>query len=124
MSGYQSVTVQPKLWKNGRHASTVSFVPRFSMSANCETLPRRLRWLSTTPFGSPLEPLVKSTTASSRSPMRGMPSSARQHPRGQSRATTAAPGDDLRLQRRQDGVEVEQVLGHGKSASRFTTAAR
>ncbi len=34
--GYQSVTVQPKLWKNGRHASTASPLPRFSMIENCE----------------------------------------------------------------------------------------
>ena len=73
MIGNHSVTVQPKLWKNGSEAITPSFGCRFTISRNWEMFARTFRWDNTTPFGSPLEPLVNSSTASSCPPRRGRP---------------------------------------------------
>ncbi len=74
MMGYQSVTVQPKLWKSGRQPRMRSPDSRLRREPNWQTLASTLRWVSTTPLGSPLLPLVKSSTASELPPFFGTPS--------------------------------------------------
>src|SRR5438046_7144392 len=72
MSGYQSVTVDPNVWKNGSDARIASLFFASSSSRNCETFPRTLQWLIIAPLGSPVVPLVKSNTASACPPFFGM----------------------------------------------------
>jgi hypothetical protein len=56
-SGAASVTTKPITWQNGASASTVSRAVSPSRSSTWRAPARRLRWLSSTPFGSPVVPL-------------------------------------------------------------------
>src|SRR6478609_679972 len=65
MTGNQRVTVQPNEWNSGRQPRIDELRGRLRRVANWQTLARTLRWLRTTPFGSPEEPEVNSSAASS-----------------------------------------------------------
>ena len=69
--GYHMVTVNPKEWKIGRQAIIVAVSGRTQSEEICQQLDKILRWVSTTPFGSPELPLVNKRPASSRSPRFG-----------------------------------------------------
>src|SRR6185503_18148679 len=63
MSGSNVPTVRPKLWKIGMALNSRSVSMRSVTASIWRTLARRLRWLSSTPLGTPSEPLVKRMTA-------------------------------------------------------------
>ena len=88
-SGYQSVTVKPKLWKTGRHASKVHDSGRIESDEICAQLARMLRCVRATPLGSPELPLVNSRPASARSPTFGTPSRPAHHWLGSSQAASS-----------------------------------
>ena len=65
--------VRPKLWKSGSAETARSVGPIGARACSWATLARRLPWVSTTPFGAPSVPEVKSTAASvSRPRSRGL----------------------------------------------------
>ncbi len=55
--------MSPKLWNTGSALSTMSEALKSIRAASWWQLASRLRWLSTTPLGSPSEPLVNRITA-------------------------------------------------------------
>ena len=90
------------------------------MLENWETFARRFRWLSTTPFGSPELPLVKSSTASSWPPPDGRRSSARSTRHG-SRKTSIRQSAILFFNGGKISSSRSTSSGQGKSGSRFIT---
>ena len=64
-SGSSRPPVSPKLWNTGSALRTMSRGLKSTTAASWCRFASRLRWLSTTPFGVPSEPDVKSTTAGS-----------------------------------------------------------
>ena len=121
MIGKSRQTVAPKLWKNGSAPKITSLAPRSSMSPNWRVFASRLRWVSATPLGSPLLPLVKSRNASSRSPWRGMPAMRPSSPAGSTferRNHFTAP----RLMSSLSPSSSMTYAGHGNSFSLSRTA--
>ena len=72
--------VSPKLWKSGSAETARSVGPIGARACSWATLARRLPCVSTTPFGAPSVPEVKSTAASV----------SRRRSRGVNRAATNA----------------------------------
>ena len=56
-------TAKPKLWKSGKALKNLSLKSISKAVQICDLLVIKFRWLSTTPFGVPSEPLVYNTTA-------------------------------------------------------------
>ena len=90
-SAVQIVTVNPNEWKNGRIPSKTSSGLRWTCSSIWCALLKMLRWERTTPLGSPVDPEVKITVASSSSRLPRRPGTNRLRALvGTSLATAAA----------------------------------
>src|SRR5438046_2763877 len=93
-------------------------VSRASSSCrNCETFPTTLRWLITTPFGSPVVPLVKSKTASLWPPSFGI-CNRRNSKRAGTRIETIHQKTMRRFNCGISSSNFKTRSGHGKSLSR------
>lgn len=123
-SGYQSVNVNPKLWKIGRQPSMTAEPGSTDVDEICSKFASRLRCDRTTPFGLPPLPLVKRSAASSRSPLAGMPMRPATHWFGSSHAAAihgiiARLPPDASISARRSS----ERSGQGKSGSRGRMAS-